>query len=79
MQPIVCEKIVNGTVVSEEEDENKESKEEEEKELDQLTNQQMQLNRFDSQQNNRYRVSHNCLTDFGSLEYQQKLSMGLET
>ena len=53
LQSIVCEKIVNGTVVFEEEDENKESEEEEEKELDQLTNQQIQLNRFDSQQNNR--------------------------
>ena len=26
-----------------------------------------------------YRVFHNALTDFGSLEYQQKLSMELET
>jgi len=42
----ICEKIVNGTVVDEEEDENEETDEEEREELDQLNNQKMQENGY---------------------------------
>ena len=37
-QPLECPKIVNGTIVEEDEEENKETEEEEEKELEEVTN-----------------------------------------
>ena len=69
-QPLICERIVNGTVVEEEEEENKETEEEEVEELDQIANQQQQFNRFESQQTNRFKNQYGTNNQYGSITNQ---------
>lgn len=68
--PLICERIVNGTVVEEEEEENKETEAEEVEELDQLANQQQQFNRFESQQTNRFKNQYGTNNQYGSITNQ---------